>query len=488
MESEQEFIDWLKQNISDYEAMSDDSFERLISDIKYTIIDAVIGPFGLTGKLAADKYGGNVTTQHNAEQDIFAKECEKYNRKDYETTFKKFVRDAICNENKLKNNGVCVDEYTGLLTELAEVDHCVAVKAYHSEGGWMQTIDQRDSFGSDPKNLVVTDRAPNRSMREHDIKEWENYDSTQKGITNKEKYSIDDRRVNPRVKKAKAASKEHLPTNAERAAYYGETIVADAGKQAMIAAIKGALLYIFYRFFDESINFISEAISKYKKDELSLKVLINMISDSLSSIWEKIVEESAMMFDCVKSSAFSAALSSIITTIINCFLTTSKKIVTMLREIFVTVGKTVTVLTSQKINVEKDNRVSMALDVLQKGCIACIGIALSEAIATALRATIFAPLSDDLSNMISYFLIGTFCALMIYIYNSMIYRNKANNAALTAAFSSAIINQFEFQSVVEAQKEYENNVINNVGNQKVSEAIQAFKERKNMKRGYFDEK
>ena len=161
----------------------------------------------------------------------------------------------------------------------------------------------------------------------------------------------------------------------------------------------------------------------------------------------------------------------------------------MIREIFVTVSKTIAVLTDDKIDIDKDKRTAKALDILQKGCVACIGIVLSEAIAAELKATVFAPLSDDLSNMISYFLIGIFSALMIFVYNNITYRNSVQNAAMTAAYSGALINQFELYDIAKEQKIYENNVLMNcIENNKVSDAIQEFKERKNKQRGYFNEK
>ena len=46
--------------------------QELLNSCQQQVLQQVIGPFGLTPAMFEDKRGGNVTTQHNADQGIFA--------------------------------------------------------------------------------------------------------------------------------------------------------------------------------------------------------------------------------------------------------------------------------------------------------------------------------------------------------------------------------------------------------------------------------
>lgn len=61
--------------------------QELLNSCQQQVLQQVIGPFGLTPAMFEDKAGGNVTTQHNADQGIFAKGTEEYGRDaDYDYT------------------------------------------------------------------------------------------------------------------------------------------------------------------------------------------------------------------------------------------------------------------------------------------------------------------------------------------------------------------------------------------------------------------
>ena len=129
-----------------------------------TVIDGILGPFGLSRAVFVDKDGGAVTTSYNAKKGIYALEKEEYDRiHDYDPGFRKAKQIAL---DRARNaDGGFTDEYTGLYTDRPDVDHIVADESYHRlYGGWMQDKEQRKAFGADTNNHAVTDESVNRSM------------------------------------------------------------------------------------------------------------------------------------------------------------------------------------------------------------------------------------------------------------------------------------------------------------------------------------
>ena len=64
-------------------ALRNERLQQLMESCQQQVLRQIIGPFGLTPAMFDDKDGGNVTTQHNAKQGIFAKESEEFERSDY---------------------------------------------------------------------------------------------------------------------------------------------------------------------------------------------------------------------------------------------------------------------------------------------------------------------------------------------------------------------------------------------------------------------
>ena len=67
--------------------------EKLVEEYKGVMLTTIINQFGLGPYLDSFKNGGNVTTLHNAQNDVFSNEAdagrykESFNRKNYEKDF-----------------------------------------------------------------------------------------------------------------------------------------------------------------------------------------------------------------------------------------------------------------------------------------------------------------------------------------------------------------------------------------------------------------
>ena len=149
----------------------DNQVSALFNDCKDTVLNSILGPFGLTKDLIQDNDGGNVTTIHNARKGIYASEKDQYNRTDYK------YNDSLKNykSQKCEADGTIIDEYTGarINSKDADVDHVIGLKSYHDDGGYMQTGQGKSKFASNAKNYAVTSSSINRSKSSQNIKEFE---------------------------------------------------------------------------------------------------------------------------------------------------------------------------------------------------------------------------------------------------------------------------------------------------------------------------
>ena len=218
---EQSIVEEIEEIENNQYTDSNQQVLNLANEFQDVVIESILGPFGLSRAMFKDKDGGAVTTQHNANKDIFAKDKEKYNRDDYD--FKKSQRDDIVEKRKVE--GKSIDALTGKETDDPNVDHNKSAKAYHREGGWMQNKEKRKAFGTDERNLNVVDGSLNKSLGEKDKYDYEKQKSRRDpSKTNKEDRGMDDRRVNAVQRRSDEAVKEHAPTKGERIKYHAKEL------------------------------------------------------------------------------------------------------------------------------------------------------------------------------------------------------------------------------------------------------------------------
>lgn len=105
-----------------------DRLELLLDETKRGVISSIAGPFGLGKILSAyDKTGGNVTTINNANNGVYAKDEDRYSRKDYthskNSEGKQFANagknssGAIYTRSQMDENHMVQDAYTGKITK-----------------------------------------------------------------------------------------------------------------------------------------------------------------------------------------------------------------------------------------------------------------------------------------------------------------------------------------------------------------------------------
>ncbi|WP_207002102.1 hypothetical protein [Trinickia mobilis] len=303
--------------------------DELMTSCREQVLQQIIGPFGLTPAMFDDKLGGNVTTQHNAERDIFAKESEQYKRTDYDySTAKKQKKQQMVKDGTM-NSQEFLDAYTsqkaptkrvdkdGKLVMDAELDHTVSMKEAHQQGGWMKDKTGRKQMSSEPDNLTYTTHATNNEKR---AQRPEEYLSTENGF--------DESITKPIVEKARTAIDKHMPTAKERVVYHGKELLvtgaAEAGKNALRQAI-GVLMFEF-------VNGSYLEIATIVKQPAQEAKLVDRIVDAMKRVLERVKSKLRDAFDALVSGGVQGFISNFLTFVINNVITTSAKIVSIIRE------------------------------------------------------------------------------------------------------------------------------------------------------------
>lgn len=396
-----------------------------------TVIDGILGPFGLSRAVFMDKDGGAVTTSFNAKKGIYALEKEEYDRiNDYDPGFRKTKQIAL---DRARNaDGGFTDEYTGLYTDRPDVDHIVADESYHRlYGGWMQDKEQRKAFSADPDNHAVTDRSVNRSMQEKDIKKWENSpNSHDPSVTNKEYYALDDRRVNARIKRGEKVAKAHQPTSKEVFKYQASALGKAGVKTGLALAMRQSVGVMLKVFVETAYSAIKEAISKWKEKVITtVKEFLSFIVNKLKSLKDSFKDILKQVGAAAAQGLSAGFLSTLVTFLINTFITTAARVVTIIREAFNTITKTIKTLCDSKA--DKKERVKAACNIFITGMATCLGILLLEAVKNwLLTVPVLQNFADDAAHVIVNIITGLIGVIAFYIAAKLSARKAKKEQAL----------------------------------------------------------
>lgn len=435
--SKDEAKEFLEQFKKDF---NQERFDKLIIDCRKEVINSIVTPFGLGKIIAAyDKAGGNVTTVHNAnnkdfidfdgekyKKGVYAQQEDEYNRNDYTNTKnsngQQFAGDgknsvgSNFTKSKMDNDNNVIDAYTGK-TQRADTtspDHIESLSQYHKDGGFMQSNKQKADFGTDENNLALTDRSINQSMRDFSKENWKDKES-EKGLKNKDKFGIDEEKLNNELKKAKEVKENHLPTNLEKGEYYlknsASTGLNEGSKMGMQQAIGLVMTEFFTALFDEILDIYKNGFSNGFEDDRFFIVL----KDRLKNIALKIQAKWKNVAIAFKDGFLSGFISNLVTTAINMFVTTGKRVVRIIREGIFSLFKAIKMLIFPPENMTYEEAMHEAKKVVASGLIISLGVIAEQYIDTLIKGSIILePLSDILTTIFVGAITGVAVTMTVY--------------------------------------------------------------------------
>lgn len=404
-------------------ALREQRLQALMESCQSHILQQLIGPFGLNSAMFTDSDGGNVTTTHNFEKGVVATEDDKkshqawvetnngsYNRSPYDNELPK-RRKAL-----FQNDEPVISAYTG--NELARdvsthLDHVVSANRIEtdSRNNLFMSQAQRVAMANDPRNLVAAESNINQSMQEMEKNEWA--DKLRKGKkgggqTNTEYFGID------REKLAQTAStaENHVSR---------KVLVAQLKKQGVELAvtgadqaIRGALRQALGIALHTMVNQTFIELKQIYRDS-GTGNLVDKLTAALERVLEKVMSKLRAMLDAGINGLLQGFISNLLTFLINNFITTAAKVVTVIREGMAGLWKAVKMLISPPPGQSGIDTARAVTKILAGVVTTSLGLMFEEAIKGFLTGIpLLLPMVGILSPAITAILTGIVSSLVVY--------------------------------------------------------------------------
>ena len=340
-------------------------FDNMINQCKKEVISTIVNPFGLGHIVAAyDKVGGNVDTIHNVRDGIYAtsQEQEKYAKLDsYDSNLYHKDADFIkinAKHSKSKKNGESIDYMTGkkiLPNQHSDLDHIVSANEIHNDPGRvLAEIDGR-KLANTESNLAPTDSTLNRSKNKKTMEEYLNQKNQRlekiQELEGKNSLSTQEKNELNKLKKMEQINDE-MALNADKNSrqqinqkinqeYYtskkfvanvAKTGITEGAKMGLQQAVGLVMVEFFTLLFDEVIDVYKNGFKTSYSDQTflnALKTRINNIATKLKERWKELAKKT---LEVGIMGFISGFISNLATVAINMFVTTSKRIVRIIRE------------------------------------------------------------------------------------------------------------------------------------------------------------
>lgn len=428
----------LNMNVSDDEVkdllkgldneFNDIRFDSLIVSCRNNVISSLVGPFGLGGLVAkGDKSGGNVTTIHNAKQDIYARTEDEYDRdiytrsknskgKQFENAGKQSVGSKFT-QKQLDDKSKLTDAYTGEKIKGCRTspDHVCSLKKFHKNGGYMLSDKIKADFATDQDNLASTRREINQSMSDDDKDKWMDKKSAGRNECNAEYYGVNRKLVNKKLKKGEDAAGKHAPSLVDKTCFYAvntvSTGIGEGGKTGLLQALGLVFCEFFHAVFDEIKDIYNNGFSKGFNDPRFLKVL----KKRLLRISKRVAARWVDACTAFRDGFISGFLSNMVTVIINMFITTYKRTVRIIREGFYSLVKAIKMLCCPPEGMTFAEAAHESTKLIAAGLAVIGGVTLEGCCDGMLKGTPFAPFSDIISSVLVGGLTGLATTFIVYV-------------------------------------------------------------------------
>ncbi|THG82313.1 hypothetical protein E5198_09410 [Pseudomonas sp. A-1] len=403
--------------------------QKLMDDCQQQVVSQIIGPFGLSVAMFAerDKDGGNVTTVHNFEKGVTATEEDQilsdrfretvssYDRKNYE------VGRGDWKAKRQEKIDKGVDDYRGVKISSADdvdLDHVVPVKKIATDPrihlGLGKVKDGKADLSeikkvvNDDRNLAITDGGLNSSKKDHEFEKW-----SQKvrpdGTTNEKHFGIDAESAREVV----SAANEHYESSANSAWEKQKAELLSTGAdQAIRMGMRQALGLLLTELVNGLFNEFKVLI---KQGVEAGKTLFEEIRQRLARVIESVVKKIPDAVGQMFQGGISGFMSNLLTFLINNFLSTAKRFVTVIREGLLGLFRAFKMIFFPPKHMTGDQALQEGLKILTTVVITAVGLLLNETVATFMATVPFLkPFADLITPVLIGIMTGLLSAFLAY--------------------------------------------------------------------------
>ncbi|WP_342113268.1 hypothetical protein [Pseudoduganella sp. OTU4001] len=396
----------------------DQRLQQLLDSCQQEVLRQIIGPFGLTPAMFNDKDGGNVATVHNAEQGVFPDELHEKNFELANENYSQQVRQKHWDDkgargathtqiNKtLDAGGEVASAATGKPMTKGEIhgDHTVSLKEAHQNKAMHLrfTEEERKKMLNDPKNMAFIEASLNTSKGE---KSWDECLADPEFV---KKHGLTPQDIE-RIKAADKQARDYLQSEQHKR-LAGELFSAGA-KEAGTNALRQALGIVLHEFVNGSFVEVKLLLN----EKHSASNLIDRLVESLKRVMARVIGKLKAALDAAIEGGIQGFVSNLLTFLINNLITTSKKIVTIIRESMRSLWKAIKLLLNPPKDMPALEVAREVSKVFATVITTGIGLLLEESVKGFIMSIpVLAPIADVLATALTAIMTGIAGALLIY--------------------------------------------------------------------------
>lgn len=403
-------------------ALRDERLQNLMESCQQEVLRQIIGPFGLTPAMFDDKDGGNVTTLHNFNQGITAtdEDGRRYEQlqKNRAGGQDRSAYDAELpgkRKEMFKKGGPITSAYTG--RELPKdgrmhLDHVRSAKAIEDDprANLFMNQKQRVAMANHQANLVPSESSINQSMQDRDKKEWANSPRNKDpGKTNAESFGVDMERLNKTVDTSDAHIQKSLLK--AQAVKQGSELAVTGAKDAAKNAVRQAMGVVLYEFVNGSFVEIKYLV----KDHSDEGNLIDRLVESLKRVMNRVVNKLQAALEAAVHGGVQGFISNLLTFLINNLITTSRKIVTIIRESMQSLWKAIKLLMSPPKDTSALEVAREVTKIIATVVTTGLGMLMEESVKGFILSVPFlAPIAEVLATALTAIMTGIAAVLVVY--------------------------------------------------------------------------
>jgi hypothetical protein len=386
------------------------------------VLRQVIGPFGLTQAMFQDVDGGAVTTIHNYEKGITASGEDQarfqadQGHKNGPVDRSAYNADLPARRKEMfQQSEPIISAYTG--HELprdgqTHLDHVRSAKSIETDprANLFMTPSQRVEMANNTANLVPAESAINQSMQDRDKLEWA-LDERKKdpGKTNAESFGVD----MELLKETKAVSDRHVNAALLKAQIkkQGSELLKTGSQMAVKNALRQAFGVLLHAFVSGSFSELKAMLRDRDNEEnlidrliAAFKRVMQRVMDKLKEAWHALLEGGAQGF-----------LSNLLTYLINCLVTTSAKVVTIIREGMRGLWQAIKLMLNPPAGMPTLEVARAASKIIAAIVTTSIGMLLQESVKGFISSIpLLLPLADIIAPALTGIITGIITALVVY--------------------------------------------------------------------------
>ena len=409
------------QNAKTSKSIRQQRIETLMQSCSDEVLRQIIGPFGLTQAMFQDVEGGAVTTVHNFEKGVTANASDK-------NLYEAFLRNQQSIDRTLYDKDLpekrkeifqgseeIISAYTGnSLTKDGQthLDHVLSVSKNERDpkANLVMTPVQRAEMGNSAPNLVPVEAAINQSMGDANKRDWvDKQRKNDPGKTNGESFGIDSEKLGDVVKGAEAhVNAELLQAQIKK---QGEELLLTGAEIALKNALRRAFGVVLFEFVHGSFLEISKLVKNFKKEEN----FIDRLTESLKRVMRRVIKKLKHALDAAVQGGVQGFISNLLTFMINNVITTSKKLVTVIRESMQGLWNAMKLLANPPQGQSQIEVARQVTKIIVGVVTTAIGMAMEESVKGFILSIAFlAPVADVLGTAIAAIMTGISGALIVY--------------------------------------------------------------------------